>query len=125
MGLINKTAKQYRYVYQKFGRQARPWAPIGAGDCDGNRATILSQFRDNTTMNITSRPLQWPCHNVTCECTFGKRISVGPLRRDGVVVHATLRTFRTDAFTPKPWPQEIPAVYSNAAYHRLVRSGAP
>jgi|EP01047_Picozoa_sp_COSAG01_P070999 hypothetical protein len=31
-----------------------------------------------------------------------------------------MRTFRTDAFTPKSWPQEIPAVYSNGAYHHLV-----
>ena len=71
-------------------------------------------------MNITSRPLQWPCHNVSCECTFEKRISVGSVRRDGVRVDATLRTFRTDAFTPKPWAQELPAVYTNAPYHRLI-----
>eukprot|EP01043_Picozoa_sp_COSAG02_P045791 COSAG02_NODE_4223_length_5615_cov_2.992386_8_plen_410_part_00 len=118
-GACNKT-NLGRYVYTKFGRDARPWAPIGAGDTDGNRATILSQSRDETTLNLTSRPLQWPCHNVSCECTFEKRMSVGSVRADGLRVDATLRTFRTDAFTPKPWPQEIPAVYSNAAYHRLV-----
>eukprot|EP00035_Acanthoeca_spectabilis_P031116 m.12525 g.12525 ORF g.12525 m.12525 type:complete len:370 (+) comp4558_c0_seq1:90-1199(+) len=108
------------YVYKKFGRVAWPWAPIGAGDTDGNRAKILSQDRDSATMNITSRPLQWPCHNVTCECTFGKHISVGSVRGDGVRVDATLRNFRTDVFTPKPWTQELPAVYSNSPYYRLV-----
>ena len=110
----------HKYVYSKFGRHAWPWAPVGAGDTDRNPATILSQSRDNTTINITSRPLQWPCHNVSCECTFETRTSVGSVRGDGVRVDATLRTFRTDRFTPRAWPQELPAVYSNAPYHRLV-----
>lgn len=118
-GACNKS-KLGKYVYDKFGRHARPWAPIGAGDSDGNRATILSQSQSRTTLNITSRPKQWPCHNISCECTFEKRLSVGSVRSDGVRVDATLRTFRTDNFLPKSWPQEIPAVYSNGAYHRLV-----
>ena len=125
-GACNKSHLD-EYVWTKFGKHARPWAPIGAGDTDGNRAAILSQSRDHTTLNITSRPLQWPCHNVSCECTFEKRISVGSVRGDGVRVHATLRTFRTDSFTPQPWTQELPAVYTNAPYHRLVtyNSSAP
>ena len=51
-GACNKTSTQYRYVYQKFGRQARPWAPIGAGDSDGNHATILSQSRGTGIFRI-------------------------------------------------------------------------
>ena len=58
-GACNKS-KLDKYIWTKFGKHARPWAPIGAGDTDGNRAAILSQSRDNTTLNITTRPLQWP-----------------------------------------------------------------
>ena len=119
-GACNISSRTHAYVWQKFGRHAWPWAPLGAGDVDGNRATVLSQSRDNETINITSRPLQWPCHNISCECTFEKHVSVGSVRADGVRVDVTLRTFRMDSFTPKPWTQELPAVYTNAPYYRLV-----
>ena len=47
-----------------------PWNPIGAGDVDGNHGQILSFSKTASSWHIVTRPLQWACHNVSCDCTF-------------------------------------------------------
>ena len=57
---------------QLFGHPGVPWAwnPIGAGDIDGNHGQILSFTKTASSWHIATRPLQWACHNVSCDCTF-------------------------------------------------------
>ena len=54
-----------------------PWNPIGAGDIDGNKGKVLN-FAPTVTQgwNITTRPLQWACHNVSCECEFEQTVDI-------------------------------------------------
>ena len=94
-----------------------PWNPIGAGDIDGNHGEVLSVTSTNTSIHLVTRPLQWACHRVACECTFEQRVT---LDGTGVRVEATLHNTRTDTFTPQPRDQELPAVYTNAPYYRIL-----
>ncbi|CAB9510191.1 expressed unknown protein [Seminavis robusta] len=95
------------------------WNPIGAGDVDGGVSQILNFERSVGQMSILTRPLQWACHGVPCECTFDKHIQV----IDGnpaVKVTATLRNERTDEYDENEAKgQELPAVYTNGGFHRL------
>lgn len=111
-----------------------PWNPIGAGDIDGNHGAILSVSQPTPhSLHIVSRPLQWACHNVPCECTFEQTVTLdGTPSGTGVKVTATLHSARTDTFTPAPRSQELPAVYSIGSLYHLVTyngsspwSGAP
>jgi hypothetical protein len=94
-----------------------PGNPIGAGDIDGNHGEIVSVTHNATTIEVVTRPLQWACHNVSCECEFRQEITLeGTPSGTGVRVTARLTNHRTDVFTPKLTGQELPAVYSNGPY---------
>lgn len=117
-----------------FMKTTWPWNPIGAGDIDGNHGQIISVSQPTPhSLHIVSRPLQWACHNVSCECTFEQIVTLdGTPGGTGVKVTATLHSARTDTFTPAPRGQELPAVYSVGALWHLVTyngskpwSGAP
>jgi hypothetical protein len=121
-----------------FGGVPWPWNPIGAGDVDGNHGQILSFSKTASSWHILTRPLQWACHNVSCDCTFEQvraaAIStdchfVGPLTMlpleqwgtlDGTGLNLT-STLHTDRSDTTPYPahsQELPAVYSNGPWYR-------
>jgi hypothetical protein len=98
-----------------FGGVPWPWNPIGAGDVDGNHGKILSFSKTASSWHILTRPLQWACHNVSCDCTFEQW---GTLDDTGLNLTSTLHTDRSDT-TPYPaHSQELPAVYSNGPWYR-------
>lgn len=101
-----------------------PWNPIGAGDIKGNHGAVLSQSFGKTSGHIVTRPLQWACDNVPCECEFEQQITLGGPANTGVEVVATLHNHRSDKTVYPPRSQELPAVYSNGPYYRLVTSEA-
>ena len=109
-----------------FMDQPWGWNPIGAGDIDGNHGEVLSVTQTNTSIHVVTRPLQWACHNVSCECTFEQHITLdGTPGGTGVKVTATLHNDRTDAYTPAPTSQELPAVYSiGSLYHLVTYNGS-
>ncbi|CAB9517331.1 expressed unknown protein [Seminavis robusta] len=100
------------------------WNPIGAGDVDGGTSEVLefypSKTLGNNSLRVVTRPLQWACHNVPCECTFDKTIeTVGDF--PAVKVINTLRNARTDVYDETAlFDQELPAVYTNGILYRLV-----
>lgn len=109
-----------------FMHKPWPWNPIGAGDIDGNHGEILSVKTTNTSIHVVTRPLQWACHNVSCECTFEQTITIDDTPGGtGVKVTATVHSNRTDAFDPAPTSQELPAVYSiGSLYHLVTYNGS-
>jgi hypothetical protein len=94
-----------------------PWNPIGAGDIDGNHGQVLSFNKSSTSWHIVTRPLQWACHNVSCECTFEQ---TGMLDGNGIKLTSTLHNHRSDKTVYPASGQELPAVYTNGPFYRLV-----
>lgn len=93
------------------------WNPIQTGDDFKNASRILSHENDGKQIHLTCVPLQWPLNNIPGECTFDSWLEL-----DGAVVKARARLTNTRSDTTQ-YParlQELPAVYANAAFPRVV-----
>lgn len=98
-----------------------PWNPIGGGDIEGNPSDILEFSKSSTSMHVLSRPKQWACRRVACECTFSKTIEFPMPGQPVVKVTATLNNARTDDYNEAVIrDQELPAMYTNAFIPRLI-----
>jgi hypothetical protein len=93
------------------------WNPIQCGDYAGNRSKILESKNDGKTITVKCIPMQWPLNNVPGECTFEC-----VYRLSGSVVEAacTLNNSRSDLTQYSAHDQELPAVYTNGPWYRLV-----
>lgn len=106
-----------------FMNQEWPWNPIGAGDIKGNRGSIdVFDIDETTHAHVVTTPLQWACDNVPCECEFEQTITLGGPANTGARVDVVLRNHRSDLTKYPPKSQELPAVYSNGPYYRLMTS---
>jgi hypothetical protein len=104
-----------------FMHQEWPWNPIGAGDVKGNHGTINSfSIINSSTAHVNTTPLQWACDNVPCECEFDQTITLGGPANTGAKIDAVLYNHRSDTTSYPPRAQELPAVYSNGEFYRLV-----
>ena len=90
-----------------------------AGDIDGNSGTVLEMVKDDTSHSIyiKSRPLQWACDNVPCNCIFEKWIQ---LSGAAVVVNVKLTNERKDQTKYDAMGQELPAIYTIGSLYRTV-----
>ncbi|MEM1294637.1 MAG: hypothetical protein AAGH89_04685 [Verrucomicrobiota bacterium] len=93
------------------------WNPIQAGDDFGNASEILEHRNDGKSIYVKTRPLQWPLEKVPGECTFESWLELDGL---AVKVRARLNNARSDHTTYPARLQELPAVYANAPYSRVV-----
>ncbi|NCA80572.1 MAG: hypothetical protein EOM76_10385, partial [Sphingobacteriia bacterium] len=93
------------------------WNPIQSGDCFNFKSKILEHTNDGTTLYVKCVPMQWPLKNVPGECTFECRFKL-----DGraVIVESRLNNNRLDKTQYAARDQELPAVYTNGDYHRLM-----
>jgi hypothetical protein len=93
------------------------WNPIQAGDDFHHGSQTIEHRNDGHTLYVKCVPLQWPLNNVPGECTMESWLEL-----DGSVVKARARLVnaRSD-HTPYPARlQELPALYANAPFHRVV-----
>lgn len=94
------------------------WNPIQVGDAFGHRSRILESRNDGRTIYIRCIPMHWPLENVPGECTFETTIT---LEQNTARVRTRLQNIRTDDKTQYPGRnQELPAVYTNGPYWRLL-----
>jgi len=93
------------------------WNPIQVGDDFGHRAKVLEQQNDGRVLYVKCIPMQWPLDNVPGDCTFESWFEL-----DGFVVKARCRlnNARTDRTQYPARGQELPAVYTNRPYHRMM-----
>ncbi|RBP35528.1 hypothetical protein DES53_12148 [Roseimicrobium gellanilyticum] len=93
------------------------WNPIQAGDDFKHGSKVLEHRNDGQSIYVKTLPLQWPLNNVPGDCTFESW-----LRLDGAVVtvRARLNNARVDKMQYPARLQELPAVYANAPFHRVV-----
>ena len=105
------------------GKQPRPewrglgWNPIQSGDSFGNRARILEHKNTGSEIYVKCIPMQWPLDNEPGECTFETRY-----RLDGrsVIIESRLNNARSDTTQYPARHQELPAVYTNGVWYKLV-----
>ncbi len=97
--------------------RALGWNPIQSGDHFKNRSRIIEQSNDGKEIRVKCVPMQWPLDNVPGDCIFESHLSLV-----GNTVHADCKLLnaRDD---PDQYParhQELPAVYANGPFWRLM-----
>ena len=98
------------------------WNPVPSGDDFGHRGYVLAHRNDGTTIETTCHPMQWPLDDVPADCLIRQTITL-----DGaaVLVRGELTMKREDETRYPARPQELPAVYTNAPFHRLIAYTGP
>jgi hypothetical protein len=93
------------------------WNPIQAGDHFGNASKVLEHRNDGKVIYVKCVPMQWPLENEPGECTFETWYEL-----DGaaVRVRAALNNARSDKTQWSARSQELPAVYTNGPFYRLM-----
>jgi len=93
------------------------WNPIQSGDFFGNRSKVLEYKVSENEIYVKCIPMQWALKNLPGECTFELWY-----RLDGKTVNATAR-LNNDRIDKNQYPacgQELPAVYTNGEYYRII-----
>ncbi|MFT3702918.1 MAG: hypothetical protein QM802_11130 [Agriterribacter sp.] len=109
--------------FEPDGKKANPawtfigWNPIQSGDVAGNKSRVLEHKNTGTSIYVKCIPMHWPLNNVPGECTYECWIKL-----DGNAVKITSRIVnnRPDKKQYEARGQELPAVYTNAPWHRLI-----
>jgi hypothetical protein len=93
------------------------WNPIQSGDCYGNRSKVLEFKNDGKELYVKCIPMHWPLNNVPGNCTFESWI-----RLDGpaAIVRSRINNQRNDKTQYPARTQELPAVYTNGPWYRLM-----
>lgn len=109
--------------YQREGKRKSahwggfPWNPIQSGDSFGNGSQTLESRAAGTALYVKSIPMLWPMENDPGECVFETWIE---LEGKTFRYRGRLTNQRTDTTVYGPHHQEVPAVYTNAVWHRLM-----
>lgn len=101
-----------RPMWKKLG-----WNPIQSGDCFGHRSRVTAHRNDGNTLYVRCVPKIWPLKNVPGECEFECWF-----RLEGPTVQARSRltNHRSDRTQYSARTQELPAVYCNGPWYKLV-----
>ena len=104
--------KQVKEAWKGLG-----WNPIQSGDCFGHRSKVLEHTNNGTTLYVRCIPMHWPLNNVPGQCTFECWYTL-----DGrtVKVRCRLNNQRDDKTQYPGRSQELPAVYTNGPWHKLM-----
>lgn len=98
------------------------WNPIQAGDDFGHGSRTLEHRNDGRSLHTVCTPMQWPLDNVPADCAFETWLEL-----DGIAVkmRCLIRNARPDKTQYPARRQEMPAVYLNAPFHRVVSYTGP
>lgn len=109
--------------YTREGKEKNPawagfcWNPIQSGDSYGNGSKVLDYRRNKQSLYVKTRPMLWPMRDDPGECIFETWIT---LKGSTFTWRARLTNERTDRTMYGEYAQEIPAVYTNGPWHRLL-----
>jgi len=93
------------------------WNPIQSGDCYGNRSKMLEHRNDGREIYVKCRPMHWPLNNQPGQCTFECWYR---LEGNRVQVRSRLTNERDDTTQYSARAQELPAIYTNGRWYKLV-----
>jgi hypothetical protein len=93
------------------------WNPIQSGDCFGNRSKVIDHQNDGKSLYVKCLPMQWPLNNEPGECIFESWITL-----EGRTAHVRSRivNHRSDKTQYSGRGQELPAIYTNGPWYRLL-----
>ena len=95
------------------------WNPIQSGDAGGNRSKVIEfESRSGNALFVRCIPMQWPhTAGVAGDCEFE---CLYTLEGNVITMEATIVNQRTDKTQYRACGQEMPAVYTNGPWYRLV-----
>ncbi len=111
--------------YQRQGKRKSPnwagfpWNPIQTGDAYHNGSRVVDYHAGDGHLYVKTIPELWPMDNDPGECIMETWIT---LSSDGpsFSYRARLTNTRSDTAQYLAYPQEVPAVYVNGPWHRLI-----
>lgn len=95
------------------------WNPIQSGDVGANRSKVIyfKQFSESSFL-IRTIPMQWPHHTgVPGECVFESQYT---LDNNVITLKAKIENKRLDKTQYVANAQEMPAVYTNGPWYKIV-----
>jgi len=93
------------------------WNPIQSGDYAGNRSGVVEHRNDGKVLYVKCVPMQWPLDDEPGECTFETWIR---LDKNTALVRSRINNKRSDKTQYSGRGQELPAVYTNGPWYRLM-----
>jgi hypothetical protein len=93
------------------------WNPIQSGDAYGHRSRVVEHRNDGRELYVKCIPMQWPLENEPGECTFECWIR---LEGNRAHVRSRLVNARSDRTQYAGRSQELPAVYTNGPWWKLM-----
>jgi hypothetical protein len=111
--------------YQRQGKQKSPhwatfpWNPIQTGDAFHNGSRVIEHQARDGQLYVKTVPMLWPMNNDPAECLMETWIT---LSSDGPTFsyRARLTNARSDKKQYHAHQHEVPAVYVNGPWHRLI-----
>ncbi len=93
------------------------WNPIQSGDCFNHESRVVDSSNNGRRLYVKCVPMQWPLDNVPGECEGEVWFEL-----DGAAVKArcSLTNHRADHTQYSGRDQELPAVYVNGPFYRLM-----
>lgn len=111
--------------YQRAGKQKSPnwagfpWNPIQTGDAFHNGSEVLEHRATGNELYVKTIPKLWPMNNDPAECVMETWVSLLP-GRPAFTYRARLTNARSDRTQYRGASQEVPAVYVNGPWHKLM-----
>ncbi len=111
--------------YQRKGKlknknwQNFPWNPIQTGDSFRIGSKVVRHRIEKGKLYVKTIPMLWPMKDDAAECHMETWVSLshsGPM----FSYKARLTNTRSDRTRYGAHPQEIPAIYTNGPWHRLI-----
>ncbi len=105
------------------GKQPHPawrglgWNPVQSGDWAGNPSRVLEHRNSGTELYTKLVPMQWPLDGVEGDCEMESWIH---LEARAVHLRCRLTNKRADTTFYPARHQELPAVYTNGEFRRVV-----
>lgn len=94
------------------------WNPVQTGDVHNNPAQVVTyQQPDSTHLYVKTIPLIWPLLKEPAECIMEHWIE---LRGNSAHVRSRSTIYRRDTTQYEARAQELPCVYLNGGYYRIV-----
>jgi hypothetical protein len=109
--------------YEPDGKKPMPfwaglgWNPIQSGDVYNHPSKILESKFEKTKAYVKCIPMHWPLDNVPGECVFESWVEI---KGNAVMLRQRITNNRPDKTQYAARPQELPAVYLNGPWHKLM-----